>query len=424
MTVSPSGSCSTVTVSDDGSAVVASIGAVINQTGGGGITDGDKGDITVSASGATWTIDNGAVTTAKIANGAVTLATMANIASGRLLGNVSGVSGSPAAIEVLSPLVLNTGTGKLEVNNVASDTTTLTAGTGLTGGGDLTANRTFTVDFAASGASSATKAVRADDSRLSDARTPTSHTHAASDIASGTIATARLGTGTANATTFLRGDQTYAAVFDPATKAETFCDFLGDSAAPWGTQGAGTGATAVFTVAGDANHPGIIELATGTSGTGRRFVGSSQVDEIDANGVVQTFSANVYIPTLSDGTDTFTVWAGFIDSITGAPAEGHFFRYSHGVNSGKWQCVSVLATSETTTDSGTTVAVNTWYRFDIVVNAASSITFKLNGSTVATHTTNMSDGPFGVGVNVRKGAGTTSRVIDVDYLYHSAAVNR
>jgi hypothetical protein len=38
-----------------------------------------------------------------------------------------------------------------------------------------------------------------------------SHTHAAADIVSGLIATARLGSGTANSSTFLRGDQTWAA---------------------------------------------------------------------------------------------------------------------------------------------------------------------------------------------------------------------
>jgi hypothetical protein len=68
--------------------------------GGGGVSDGDKGDITVSASGATWNIDAGAVGTTEIADNAVTLAKMADMASSRFLGRVTASSGDP---EVLTP---------------------------------------------------------------------------------------------------------------------------------------------------------------------------------------------------------------------------------------------------------------------------------------------------------------------------------
>jgi hypothetical protein len=56
--------------------------------GGGGVTDGDKGDITVSGSGAAWTIDAGAVTLSK----------MADLASSTILGRATAGTGVPEAL--------------------------------------------------------------------------------------------------------------------------------------------------------------------------------------------------------------------------------------------------------------------------------------------------------------------------------------
>jgi len=144
---------------------------------GQGIADGDKGDITVSGGGTTLTIDNGVVTYAKIQN----------VTGTRLLGRGVTSVGSVQEITVGNGLKLQSGmlvaNGISDPNAALVDTLrTLSTGTGLTGGGDLSADRTFAVDFAASGVSSSTKAVRADDSRLSDARTPTAHTHSISDV--------------------------------------------------------------------------------------------------------------------------------------------------------------------------------------------------------------------------------------------------
>lgn len=57
---------------------------------GGGVSDGDKGDVTVSSSGATWTIDAHAVTLGKVQT----------IAAQRILGNLTGSTGDVSEINM------------------------------------------------------------------------------------------------------------------------------------------------------------------------------------------------------------------------------------------------------------------------------------------------------------------------------------
>lgn len=153
--------------------------------GAGGVSDGDKGDITVTNSGTSWTIDANAISTAKIADDAVTFDKIANVTGPALVGRQAATSGSIEAIGLGTGLTID-GSKQLSISaSYAQQSVTMTAGTGLTGGGDLSANRTFAVAY---GTTSGT-ACQGNDSRLSDARTPTAHTHAWSDITSGVPAT-------------------------------------------------------------------------------------------------------------------------------------------------------------------------------------------------------------------------------------------
>lgn len=101
----------------------------------------------------------------------------------------------------------------------------VSAGSGLTGGGSLAADRTLAADFG----TGAGKVTEGNDSRLSDARTPTAHVHAGADITSGTVAAARLPLATSGAQGVVPATGT------PSGK------FLKDDLT-WATAGGGSGA--------------------------------------------------------------------------------------------------------------------------------------------------------------------------------------
>lgn len=148
-------------------------------------------------------------------------------------GSGSGDVIGPGASTLNHIAVFADATGKLLadggilVGDVVLKTRQVIAGTGLTGGGDLSADRTFTVAYG----TTAGTAAQGNDSRLSDARTPTAHapTHKSGgsdpikldELAAPTDIVTLNASATAhgllpkwpnNTTTFFRGDGTYTAV--------------------------------------------------------------------------------------------------------------------------------------------------------------------------------------------------------------------
>jgi len=122
-----------------------SIVTVADVGGGGGITDGDKGDISVTASGATWTIDNNAVTFAK----------MQQISTAKVLGRTASATGNVEQLSttgtgnvVLSGSPIFSGnvsigigggaiTSKLHLQELSADTTIRITSGGLAGPGSI-----------------------------------------------------------------------------------------------------------------------------------------------------------------------------------------------------------------------------------------------------------------------------------------------
>lgn len=198
--------------------------------------------------------------------------------------------------------------------------------------------------------------------------------------------------------------------------------FVGEgiTAGDLGTLNSGTGAAVSANAAGlsDADHVGVYSCTTGTTSTGRACAAYMEATNVVLGSGRATSLGIVKLTTLSDGTDTFTTTGGFQDTFTGDSVDGVYFRYTHSVNSGQWQCVSRSNSVETVTNTSIAPSTSAFQTMFIDINAAGTeALFYIDDVLVATHTTNIPTGiarVTGHGWNHRKSVGTAARILQLD----------
>lgn len=198
-------------------------------------------------------------------------------------------------------------------------------------------------------------------------------------------------------------------------------DFWGGGASLGGWVSDTSNGANTFPVTDTLGRVGIARSSTTSNAAGAAGFRMSVGDLVLGLGRLP-FRTEVRLTQLSNGTDSFWYKAGFGEMYTNAlPVDGAYFRYTHGTNSGKFQCVAVSNSVEVTADSGITVVAGTWYVLEHEVNAAGTqARFWINGTLVATISSGLPPATLAratdAGVRIFKTLGTGVCTVDHDYL--------
>ena len=192
--------------------------------------------------------------------------------------------------------------------------------------------------------------------------------------------------------------------------------------------GGGAGATVATEVMTD--HPGIWQVDTGTTATGRTFIisGSANTCHVGVGGRTRVGTWLRTEPALSTALQRYTLRTGlFSITLPNVVVDGLGFEYDDSQNGGRWQAITHDGI-ETSTDTGIAVTASTWYKLEAEINdAGTSVDFFIDDVLVATNTTNI---PSGTGfrlfynTHIMKLLGTTSRYFAVDAYYLYQEVTR
>lgn len=189
----------------------------------------------------------------------------------------------------------------------------------------------------------------------------------------------------------------------------------------WGHVAFSQASGTIASVNAASGLPGANAVGTGASSSGASTLSMPKtVNSLAFFGDAHIFVESlVSIPTLSDGTQTFTIQSGFITTTTNnslAVNNTAGIRYSHGINSGKFEGFSRdNSGTESTADLGITVAVNTLYVLRTEIDKSiSEVRFYVNGAFAGRVTGNMPSATTVAGrACIVKTLGATARSMNV-----------
>lgn len=219
-------------------------------------------------------------------------------------------------------------------------------------------------------------------------------------------------------------------------RAEIYSDFIGGNG-EWISTVSGTGSanssTVLTTLPEGFRMAGVSNMATGTTATGRAFLGTTptafKLADLNSDGsyTLANFRAIFQIPLISDAVESFVCRFGFIDSSSAESSDGVFLRINANNTA---QFVARNNNVESVTTVAYTFLPARTYNVEVFVSSPTLATLNIYNSplnteavnlvssvTIATNIPNASTRLTGAGTYIQKTVGIVARTIQLDYMY-------